>query len=401
MDENLVENRHVGLEVYLTVRRRGEPLRRVRLRTPAELALAQPLLAARSSQDEAERRRAAARLGLLVRPEDLPAAKEELGFRCDVDEELLRLLPSEHSAALPVLPAEALELNPRLCVQWEPQLPEELVGRVALGGADGGPVGPGPREFSSERPIVWVEDPRRGTLAPLWCGGTWGPELRRVAVEGADPRILPPGSLRPLQLAGVLLPRSDRTAPAPGAVEAVGTAGSGGQRVGVLRDLFSPLFLAALRRHFRRLRAEGYFRPDQEQVVDRRDGVYCDSLTLFLQHQLTATVAGWTGRAVRPSYTWVMAYRPGAVLQRHRDRPQCRTNVSFCVDADPEGPRADAWPFYVEGPDGGLPIQLGVGDAVMYSGTDQDHWRDALAEDRQVTVCLLHYVDADFTGPLG
>ncbi|MFC0597951.1 hypothetical protein [Streptomyces palmae] len=394
-DGELVANPRVGVEVHLTVRRRDRTLERVRLRGPEELALAAALLADRApgDGDGEARREAAVRLGLLVPPGEVPLSKEALRFRCDIDEELLGLLPREATRPTAPPPAAELRVNPRLFVQEGASLPAEIATRVEPGNK----VASGPSRFSTARPVVWVEEPRSGALMPFWCGGTWGKDLRRLAVEGADPVELSPGSIGPLRLAGILLPGPGAAAdPVPG--PAGEEPGRGG--VGVLRGVFSPLFLAGLRGYYRRLRAEGCFREDTEQVAGKRQGMYCDAVTLFLQRQLTAAVAAWTGGSVKPSYTWVMTYLPGAVLDRHRDRPQCRWNVSLCLDADPETGDG-AWPFHVADAGREHRVDLGIGDAVIYSGTDQDHWRPALADGRHVTMGLLHYVDAEFTGPLG
>ncbi|MFF8960321.1 hypothetical protein [Streptomyces sp. NPDC014894] len=382
MNDDLIANPQVTLEVFLSVRRRGRPLERVRLKSPAELALLPPLLAGQTATPE-EKRQAAVDLGLLLPPDEAPARLEELRLRCDVDEDLLARLPPE-AAGLPVPDAARLRVNPGLYVQYGPDLPPAVAADVPEGHA----VASGPAEFAAERPVVWVRDARSGVVVPWWCDGTWGPDLRRVALEGAPPSELDPEARRALWLAGVLVPRA--------LPEAADGAGDG---VLVLRAVFPPLFAAALRRHFRRLRREGCFSTDRRQVRDGlRDGVYCDAVTLFVQRQLARAVSAWTGGPVRPSYTWAVTYRPGAALAPHRDRPQCRWNVSLCVDDDPAG--EDPWPFRVRTADRLHDIALGIGDAVVYSGTDDEHWRDPLPAGRHVTMCLLHYVAPDFTGPL-
>ncbi|MEU2339052.1 hypothetical protein ABZ608_36740 [Streptomyces sp. NPDC013172] len=416
MEDNLTENPEVGLAIFVAVRKRGETLERVRLRTPAELALVPSLLTGRwpwdstsddtdseaaSAADIDEQRRAAVRLGLLVGRDEVPATAEDLRFRCDVDEETLRLMPRARVAEVPQLPPRALELNPRLYVQEGTELPEEVAVRDVFASR----TVTGPSQFSAARPVVWVTDPTWDTLAPLWCGGTWGADLRRVAVDGAAPSTLSAESARALQLAGVLVPQAKavQSSSVPGAASF--DKASSGQEIMVLRDIFSPVFLAGLRRHFRRMRAEGYFSIDGLQVVNQRSGMYCDVVTLFIQQQLTRVVSHWTGTAVRPSYTWFMNYLPGAELRRHRDRPQCRWNVSFCIDTEPDVQSHETWPFYIESKSDSdtskiFKVNLNVGDAVIYSGTDQEHWRDVLAPGHQMGMGFLHYVDADFEGGL-
>ncbi|MYZ39375.1 MULTISPECIES: hypothetical protein [unclassified Streptomyces] len=397
MDDDLIANPQVALEVFLSVRRRGRPMERVKLTDPAALSLVPSLLAGRTASPE-EQRRAAIRLGLLLPPHEAAARMQDLRFRGDLDEALLSFLPPHHSDQAAEPPADELELSPLLHIQWGEDLPEAVAARALPGHA----VTTGPAGFAAERPVVWVEDPCSGVVTPWWCGGTWGEDLRRVALDGASPGTLSPGAVRALRLAGVLVPRTPAAPGDVGAEREDFDAEPGGERaddVAVLRGTFPPLFVAALRRHFRRMRAEGYFSTDREQVRDgRRDGMYCDAVTLFVQQQLTGAVARWAGSPLRPSYTWAVTYRPGAALERHRDRPQCRWNVSLCVDTDPGD--AGPWPFHIRTGTRQHTVELGMGDAVVYSGTDHEHWRDPLPPDRVVTMCLLHYVDPDFTGSL-
>ncbi|GGP00609.1 hypothetical protein [Wenjunlia tyrosinilytica] len=389
MDDNLITNPHVSFEAYAVVRRRGRPMERIMLRTSEELALMRAAAADRSSADVAGQREAAARLGLLLPPDEVPASKEELAFRCDIGEELLDLVPRMSRDACPVLDAQDLEPNPHLYVQDGPEPPVSIAARVAPAAR----VTMGAAGFAPEWPVVWAEYGPWGTLMPFWSGGTWGRDLRRVAVDRVPLSELPADALRALHLAGILRPRARQSAAhAPAEVVA--------RDAGVLRGLFSPLFTAGMRAYYRRMRAEGYFRQDRQQVPEGHEGTYCDAVTLFVQKQLSGVVARWTGGPVKPSHAWAMTYLPGAVLDRHRDRPQSRWNVSFCLDADPDhgGTAHGIWPFWIEGRDRDHEVDLGIGDAVIHSGIDQDHWREALPEGRLVTMGLLHYVDADFSG---
>ncbi|MEJ7603236.1 MAG: hypothetical protein WKG01_35440 [Kofleriaceae bacterium] len=105
------------------------------------------------------------------------------------------------------------------------------------------------------------------------------------------------------------------------------------------------------------------------------------------------------GCPTKPSYSYFASYMPGAVLKRHRDRPQCKYSVSLQLDATPDD-RA-AWPLQLEDLQG-APVAglLDPGDGLFYRGCDLWHWRDALPAGQTSTSAFLHYVDRDFTGDL-
>jgi hypothetical protein len=131
-----------------------------------------------------------------------------------------------------------------------------------------------------------------------------------------------------------------------------------------------------------------------------RDGIYCEAVTLFLQQSLIAVLAPLLPRRPVASYTWVVRYRPGAVLERHTDRPQCRWNVSMCVDRESEQGLPGDWPLWFQLDEGTQRVDLGLGDAVLYSGTETAHWRERLPEQSAVTMALFHYVEDGFKGSL-
>jgi hypothetical protein len=135
-------------------------------------------------------------------------------------------------------------------------------------------------------------------------------------------------------------------------------------------------------------------------VKEQRDGIYCEFITLYLQDQVGRFLNRFLPEPVKSSYTWFFRYRSEAVLDRHKDRPQCRWNVSFAVDSSPDLGREGAWPICFQIGSESRSILLGAGDAVVYSGTDVEHWRDALPAGHTVSMCFLHYVNAGFEGRL-
>jgi hypothetical protein len=56
--------------------------------------------------------------------------------------------------------------------------------------------------------------------------------------------------------------------------------------------------------------------------------------------QLVPLIARITQQTIMASYSYLAAYQPGAILKRHRDRPQCVWNMSLAVDCVPESDSA-------------------------------------------------------------
>jgi hypothetical protein len=80
-----------------------------------------------------------------------------------------------------------------------------------------------------------------------------------------------------------------------------------------------------------------------------------------------------------PTYSYARAYKKGDELKRHKDRPSCEISTTICLGGDP-------WAIFVEG----TKILLEVGDMLVYSGCELEHWREPFDGD----ICgqvFLHY----------
>jgi hypothetical protein len=109
-----------------------------------------------------------------------------------------------------------------------------------------------------------------------------------------------------------------------------------------------------------------------------------------------------------PTYSYARAYKKGDILKRHKDRPSCEISTTLNLGGDP-------WPIFIDptGSDNvideyknihkpnapkGVPITLGIGDMLVYSGCELEHWREPF----EGNVCgqvFLHYnhVDGKFS----
>jgi len=86
-----------------------------------------------------------------------------------------------------------------------------------------------------------------------------------------------------------------------------------------------------------------------------------------------------------PTYAYWRYYVFGATLKKHTDRPSCEISLTTCIK------KYDDWPIIVEG----TSFELEEGDAVLYAGCAQKHWRPGMYKGEGMAQVFLHYVDKD------
>ena len=109
-----------------------------------------------------------------------------------------------------------------------------------------------------------------------------------------------------------------------------------------------------------------------------------------------------------PCYTYTRVYKKGDILKRHSDRSSCEISTTLHLGGQP-------WPIFLD-PTGtksvineekqiikpnaptGFPIDLEVGDMLVYRGCDLEHWREPFKGEHCAQV-FLHYNNVD--GPFG
>jgi hypothetical protein len=84
-----------------------------------------------------------------------------------------------------------------------------------------------------------------------------------------------------------------------------------------------------------------------------------------------------------PTYTYWRYYVYGGTLPKHTDRPSCEISVTVCIK------KYDNWPIIVEGRE----FELEEGDAILYAGFDQEHWRPGVYHGDGMAQVFFHYVD--------
>lgn len=106
------------------------------------------------------------------------------------------------------------------------------------------------------------------------------------------------------------------------------------------------------------------------------------------------------GRKLKPSYCFLSMYGPEGVCPLHIDRPQCQFTVDLQIRSDGD------WPIYVDDER----YLLKDGQALLYSGTGQPHYRkpmaldstrnDGSAESRAtfMDLAFFHFVPVEWQG---
>ncbi len=371
----LVLNPTLQLSAVLDVSRRGTGRRQVEIDDVRVLRFLLSKLLRRGRPpriDEALRRRLVEQ-GILVRPSEVPR-DVRLDPRLQV---AAPRRPARAEAPRAIAPAS----SPGCFLHRGPSLPSRVRHRTPIAEA-----------FLPNEEILWV--PRTGsgmtlpyTLAPGIAGALRGRFRDRRALSR-----LPEPTIAALRQVGALEdPREARQRRSAWRKQVqawrreLRTAGCA-----VLRGLFTPLFVEAVREYYRRLDAEGYLLGGER----RRAGspvLYDEPVLCFLGGQLASVVRQVTGERVPWTFSYLRVYEPGAVVSNHRDAAVCRWNVDLVVGGEPAPERRGAWPMWVEGREGPQPIRLGLGDGLLYRGAGLRHWRRAQPAARTTVLAALHY----------
>ena len=113
---------------------------------------------------------------------------------------------------------------------------------------------------------------------------------------------------------------------------------------------------------------------------------YSDHVMETLLVKVLPVMKKETGLDLIPTYSYARAYKNGDELRRHKDRPSCEISTTINLGGDP-------WPIFIDGTGAdniidekqnlikpgapkGTKVLLEVGDMLVYSGCDLEHWRE-------------------------
>ena len=148
----------------------------------------------------------------------------------------------------------------------------------------------------------------------------------------------------------------------------------------------------------------------EDKQIPNTYSIYGDTFMETLMMKVLPVMQQHTEMNLIPCYTYTRIYKKGDILHRHKDRPSCEISTTLHLGGDP-------WPIFLDptGADSilsgretttvvkpnapkGISINLEVGDMLVYSGCDLEHWREPLEGDNCAQV-FLHYNNMD--GPFG
>ena len=121
----------------------------------------------------------------------------------------------------------------------------------------------------------------------------------------------------------------------------------------------------------------------KDEQIPNTFSCYGDTFMETLMMKVLPVMKKHTDLDVIPTYSYTRAYKKGDILKRHKDRPSCEISTTLHLGGD-------SWSIYVEG----IKIDLNIGDMLIYSGCELEHWREPF-EGNVCVQTFLHYNNAN------
>ena len=146
----------------------------------------------------------------------------------------------------------------------------------------------------------------------------------------------------------------------------------------------------------------------EDQQIPNTYSQYSDFFMETLMMKVLPIMQQYTDMTLVPTYSYTRIYKKGDILKRHSDRPSCEISTTLHLGGDP-------WTIFLD-PTGqktvideykqtikpnapkGIPVDLEVGDMLIYSGCDLEHWREPF-EGENCAQVFMHYNNIE--GPFG
>jgi len=138
----------------------------------------------------------------------------------------------------------------------------------------------------------------------------------------------------------------------------------------------------------------------KDQQIPNTYSCYADFVMETLLMKVLPIMKQETGLDLIPTYSYARAYKKGDILKRHKDRPSCEISTTlnlggneWAIFIDPTGSDnvIDEYKnIHKPNAPKGDKVVLDVGDMLVYSGCDLEHWREPFEGD----ICgqvFLHY----------
>ena len=137
-----------------------------------------------------------------------------------------------------------------------------------------------------------------------------------------------------------------------------------------------------------------------DQQIPNTYSCYGDFAMETLMMKVMPVMIKETGLDLVPTYSYARIYKKGDILKRHKDRPSCEISTTLYLGGD-------SWHIFIDAtgsnnvideyknihkPDApkGVRVDLEIGDMLVYSGCDLEHWREPF-EGENCAQVFLHY----------
>jgi len=137
-----------------------------------------------------------------------------------------------------------------------------------------------------------------------------------------------------------------------------------------------------------------------DKQVPNTFSCYADPVMETLLMKVLPVMKRHTDLDLIPTYSYARIYKKGDILKRHKDRPSCEISTTIHLGGTP-------WPIFIDGTGAnnvideyknthkpnapeGTKVLLEVGDMLVYSGCELEHWREPL-EGNTCAQVFLHY----------
>ena len=144
----------------------------------------------------------------------------------------------------------------------------------------------------------------------------------------------------------------------------------------------------------------GMFGTWADEQIPNTYSHYGDHVMETLLVKVLPIMAQETGLELIPTYSYARLYKKGDILKRHKDRPSCEISTTIHLGGNP-------WPIFIDGTGAdniineeqnlikpnapaGTKVLLDVGDMLVYSGCELEHWREPF-EGEVCGQVFLHY----------
>jgi len=137
-----------------------------------------------------------------------------------------------------------------------------------------------------------------------------------------------------------------------------------------------------------------------DKQIPNTYSIYADPVMETLLMKVLPRMENETELNLIPTYSYARLYKQGDILRRHKDRPSCEISTTIHLGGD-------KWSIFID-PTGsnnvideyknihkpnapkGNEVILDIGDMLVYSGCELEHWREPF-EGKVCAQVFLHY----------